>query len=181
MVAPTASTVLLLGETGVGKELIASTIHELSPRRSRAMVNVNCAAIPITLIESELFGREKGAYTGAHARQIGNFELASGSTLFLDEIGELPLEVQGKLLRVLQEMKLERLGSPKPIPVDLRVIAATNQDLEARVREGKFRADLFYRLNVFPIRVPPCASAGKTYNCWSRHSSANSPTLWARK
>jgi formate hydrogenlyase transcriptional activator len=154
-VAPTGSTVLLLGETGVGKELIASAIHELSPRRSRAMVTINCAAIPATLLESELFGREKGAYTGAHARQIGSFELASGSTIFLDEVAELPVEMQAKLLRVLEEMKLERLGSPQSIPVDLRVIAATNQDLEARVREGKFRTDLFYRLNVFPIRVPP--------------------------
>ena len=154
-VASAPSTVLLLGETGVGKELIASAIHDLSPRRDRVMVHLNCAAIPSTLLESELFGREKGAYTGAHARQIGSFELASGSTLFLDEVAELPVEVQAKLLRVLQEKKMERLGSPRTIQVDTRVIAATNQDLEKRVRDGKFRADLYYRLNVFPIHVPP--------------------------
>jgi transcriptional regulator with GAF, ATPase, and Fis domain len=154
-VAPTGSTVLLQGETGTGKELIALTIHELSPRSGRAMVTVNCAAIPATLIESELFGREKGAYTGALTRQAGRFELASGSTIFLDEISELPPEVQAKLLRVLQEKEIERLGSHKPLKVDIRIIAATNRDLEKLVREGKFREDLYYRLNVFPIKVPP--------------------------
>lgn len=154
-VAPTSATVLLLGETGTGKELIASEIHESSPRRERVMVRVNCSAIPATLIESELFGREKGAYTGALARQIGRFEMANGSTLFLDEIGELPPEIQVKLLRVLQEKQIERLGSPRPIPVDVRIIAATNRDLERRVREGLFREDLYYRLNVFPIFIPP--------------------------
>ena len=154
-VAATGSTVLLLGETGTGKELIASAIHDLSPRRDRAMVHVNCAAIPATLIESELFGREKGAYTGAYARQAGSFELANGSTLLLDEVGEVPLETQAKLLRVLQDRKIQRLGSPRTIDLDVRVIAATNQDLESRVREGKFREDLYYRLNVFPIHVPP--------------------------
>jgi len=154
-VAPTGSTVLLQGETGTGKELIALSIHELSPRSSRAMVTVNCAAIPATLIESELFGREKGAYTGALTRQAGRFELASGSTIFLDEISELPPDVQVKLLRVLQEKEIERLGSHKAVKVDIRIIAATNRDLEKLVREGKFRQDLYYRLNVFPIKVPP--------------------------
>jgi formate hydrogenlyase transcriptional activator len=154
-VAPTGSTVLLQGETGTGKEVIASVIHELSPRSGRAMVTVNCAAIPATLIESELFGREKGAYTGALTRQAGRFELASGSTIFLDEISELPPEVQVKLLRVLQEKEIQRLGSHKPVKVDIRIIAATNRDLEKLVREGKFRQDLYYRLNVFPIKVPP--------------------------
>jgi formate hydrogenlyase transcriptional activator len=154
-VAPTGSTVLLLGETGTGKELIASAIHDLSPRRDRVMVRVNCSAIPATLIESELFGREKGAYTGALSKQIGRFEMAQGSTLFLDEIGDLPLEMQVKLLRVLQDKRIERLGSSKPIDVDVRIIAATNHDLENAVRNGKFRQDLYYRLNVFPITVPP--------------------------
>jgi formate hydrogenlyase transcriptional activator len=154
-VAGTNSTVLLIGETGTGKELIATAIHERSPRCSRPMVRVNCAAIPQTLIESELFGREKGAYTGALSRQVGRFELAHGSTLFLDEVVELPLEVQTKLLRALQEKQIERLGSPKIISVDVRIIAATNQDLEKAVREKRFREDLYYRLNVFPIRIPP--------------------------
>jgi formate hydrogenlyase transcriptional activator len=154
-VAPTGSTVLLQGETGTGKERVAAAIHDLSPRAGRAMVTVNCAAIPATLIESELFGREKGAYTGALTRQAGRFETASGSTIFLDEISELPPEVQAKLLRVLQEKEIQRLGSQKPVKVDIRIIAATNRDLEKLVREGKFRQDLYYRLNVFPIRVPP--------------------------
>jgi formate hydrogenlyase transcriptional activator len=154
-VAPTNSSVLLIGETGTGKELIASAIHQLSSRSSRPMVRVNCAAIPQTLIESELFGREKGAYTGALSRQVGRFEMAHGSTLFLDEVGELAPEVQVKLLRVLQEKQIERLGNPKSISVDVRIIAATNRDLEQAVREKRFRDDLFYRPNVFPIRVPP--------------------------
>jgi formate hydrogenlyase transcriptional activator len=154
-VATTDSTVLLLGETGTGKELFATQIHELGPRRGRPMVRVNCAAIPATLIESELFGREKGAYTGALSRQVGRFELADQSTIFLDEIGDLPPDVQVKLLRVLEERQIERLGSPRPITVDTRIIAATHQDLERRIGEGAFREDLFYRLNVFPIRVPP--------------------------
>ena len=153
-VARTDSTVLVLGETGTGKELVARTIHEMSGRNTRAMVKTNCAALPGTLIESELFGREKGAYTGALAREIGRFELADKSTIFLDEIGELPPEVQSKLLRVLQEGEFERLGSSHTIKVDVRVIAATSRDLPAMVKEGKFRADLFYRLNVFPIVVP---------------------------
>ena len=154
-VAATDSTVLLLGETGTGKELFARQIHELGARRSRPLVTVNCAAIPATLIESELFGREKGAYTGALSRQIGRFELADRSTIFLDEIGDLPADVQVKLLRVLEERQIERLGSPKPIGVDVRIIAATHQNLEQRIAEGAFREDLFYRLNVFPIQVPP--------------------------
>jgi formate hydrogenlyase transcriptional activator len=153
-VAATDSTVLLLGETGTGKELFASRIHQLSARRNRPMVCVNCAAIPATLIESELFGREKGAYTDAIDRQIGRFELADRSSIFLDEVGELPLEVQVKLLRVLEEQQIERLGSVKSINIHTRIIAATNRSLEQRTAEGQFRADLFYRLNVFPIRVP---------------------------
>jgi transcriptional regulator with GAF, ATPase, and Fis domain len=154
-VAATGATVLLLGETGSGKELFAAQIHDLSPRRNRPMIAVNCSAIPSALIESELFGREKGAYTGALSRQAGRFELADKSTLFLDEIGDLPLDVQIKLLRVLQERRVERLGSAKSIPVDVRIIAATNRDLENGIAQGTFREDLYYRLNVFPIRVPP--------------------------
>ncbi len=154
-VAPTNSTVLLLGETGSGKEMFATQIHELSARHSRPMVRVNCAAIPATLIESELFGHERGAYTGAVARQIGRFEMADHSTIFLDEIGDLPLEVQVKLLRVLEERQIERLGSPRPIRVDTRIIAATHRDLDQLIAAGTFREDLYYRLCVFPIRVPP--------------------------
>ena len=154
-VAPTDSTVLLLGETGTGKELFATHIHEASRRHQRSMVRVNCAAIPATLMESELFGREKGAYTGALARQIGRFELATRSTIFLDEIGDLPHEVQVKLLRVLENRQIERLGSVQSIDVDTRIVAATHQNLEQRIAKGTFREDLFYRLNVFPIRVPP--------------------------
>jgi transcriptional regulator with GAF, ATPase, and Fis domain len=154
-VAATDSTVLLLGETGTGKELFASRIHDLSARHGRAMVRVNCAAIPETLVESELFGREKGAFTGALARQVGRFELANHSTIFLDEIGELPMPVQVKLLRVLEERAIERLGSPTSIRIDTRIIAATHRNLEQLVTEGRFREDLYYRLNVFPIHVPP--------------------------
>jgi transcriptional regulator with GAF, ATPase, and Fis domain len=154
-VAATDSTVLLLGETGTGKELFATRIHELGARRNQPMVRVNCAAIPETLIESELFGREKGAFTGALARQVGRFELAHHSTIFLDEIGDLPPDVQVKLLRVLEERQIERLGSPRPITVDTRIIAATHRNLEQRVSEGTFREDLYYRLSVFPIHVPP--------------------------
>jgi formate hydrogenlyase transcriptional activator len=154
-VATTDSTVLLLGETGTGKELFATEIHKLSTRRGHSMVRVNCSAIPATLIESELFGREKGAFTGALSRQIGRFELADHSTIFLDEIGDLPPDVQVKLLRVLEERQIERLGSPREIRVDTRIIAATHRNLERRIVEGTFRDDLFYRLNVFPIVVPP--------------------------
>jgi len=154
-VATTYAPVLLTGETGTGKELLAQTIHELSNRSSRPMIVVNCASLPATLIESELFGRAAGAYTGAASAQIGRFELADGSTLFLDEIGEFPLELQAKLLRVLQDGRFERLGSPTTISVDVRIIAATNRDLEQAIGEGTFREDLYHRLNVFPIRVPP--------------------------
>jgi len=154
-VAPTDSVVLVLGETGTGKELIARTIHDLSSRKDKTMVKVNCAALPATLFESELFGREKGAYTGALSREIGRFELADRSTIFLDEIGDMPLELQAKLLRVLQDGEFERLGSSKTVRVNARVIAATNRDLRAAVKEGKFRSDLFYRLSVFPINIPP--------------------------
>jgi transcriptional regulator with GAF, ATPase, and Fis domain len=154
-VAVTDSTVLLLGETGTGKELFATQIHELSNRRGRPMVRVNCAAIPATLIESELFGRERGAFTGALSRQVGRFELADHSTIFLDEVGDLPSDVQVKLLRVLEERQIERLGSPHTITVDTRIIAATHRNLEQRVADGSFREDLFYRFNVFPIEVPP--------------------------
>ena len=154
-VAQTDSTVLLFGETGTGKGVFATHLHELSARHGRPMVRVNCSAIPATLVESELFGREKGAYTGALARQIGRFELADHSTIFLDEIGDLPADIQVKLLRVLDERQIERLGSPRAIPIDARVIAATHRNLEQRIVEGAFREDLFYRLNVFPIQVPP--------------------------
>ena len=154
-IAPSDTTVLVLGETGTGKELVARAIHGLSPRKDRALVKVNCATLPANLIESELFGHEKGAFTGAHARQLGRFEVADGATLFLDEIGELPLELQPKLLRVIQDGEFERLGSSGTIKVDVRVIAATNRNLEEEVRKGRFREDLWYRLNIFPITVPP--------------------------
>jgi transcriptional regulator with GAF, ATPase, and Fis domain len=154
-VASTDSVVLITGETGTGKELIARAIHNRSKRKDRVMVKVDCAALPSTLIESELFGREKGAYTGALTKQIGRFETADGSTLFLDEIGELGVEVQAKLLRVVQDGEFEHLGSVKTNRVDVRLIAATNRDLAERVKGGLFREDLFYRLNVFPIRMPP--------------------------
>jgi transcriptional regulator with GAF, ATPase, and Fis domain len=144
-----------MGETGTGKEVMAQAIHDLSPRQQRQMIRVSCAAIPTALIESELFGRERGAYTGALSRQIGRFEAAHESTLFLDEIGELPMEVQVKLLRALQERVIERLGSTNSIKIDVRIIAATNRNLEEAVRNKTFREDLFYRLNVFPINVPP--------------------------
>ena len=154
-VAPTDATVIILGETGVGKGMIANAIHEHSSRKDRVMVTVTCAALPANLIESELFGREKGAFTGAHAKQAGRFEVADRGTIFLDEIGELPLELQAKLLRVLQDGEFERLGSPRSMKVDVRVIASTSRDLKQEVRNGRFREDLFYRLNTFPVTIPP--------------------------
>lgn len=153
-VAPFDMTVLLLGETGTGKELFARTVHEQSPRREQPLIKVNCAALPAHLIESELFGHEKGAFTGAQERRLGKFELAHRGTIFLDEIGELPLDQQTRLLRVLQEKEIERVGGKETLPVDVRVIAATNRDLQVEVAAGRFRADLYYRLHVFPIQVP---------------------------
>ncbi|WP_136799495.1 sigma-54 interaction domain-containing protein [Desulfosediminicola ganghwensis] len=154
-IAHSDTTVLILGETGTGKELVARAIHDLSQRKGRAMVKMNCAALPANLVESELFGHEKGAFTGANARRIGRFELANGTTLFLDEIGELPLELQSKLLQVIESGRFERLGSSQTQSVDVRIIAATNRNLEKEVEEGRFREDLWYRLNIFPITMPP--------------------------
>ena len=154
-IAGSDTTVLVLGETGTGKELVARAIHGLSLRKNRALVKVNCAALPTNLIESELFGHEKGAFTGSHSRRLGRFEVANGATLFLDEIGELPLELQSKLLRVLQDGEFERLGSSHTVKVDVRIVAATNRNLEEEVRKGRFREDLLYRLNIFPITMPP--------------------------
>jgi formate hydrogenlyase transcriptional activator len=154
-VAPVNTTVLLLGETGTGKGLIAAAIHQMSPRKDRPLITVNCAALPSNLIESELFGREKGAFTGADTRQLGRFDVANGSTICLDEVGELPLEVQAKLLRVIQDGEFERLGSSRTVKVDVRIVATTNRNLEEEVRKGRFRQDLYYRLNVFPLTVPP--------------------------
>jgi formate hydrogenlyase transcriptional activator len=154
-VGPTSTAALITGETGTGKELLARAIHELSPRRRKAFVRVNCAALPMGLVESELFGHERGAFTGADQRRLGRFELANGGTLFLDEIGEMPLEAQAKLLRVLEDGQVDRVGSTQPVPVNVRIIAATNADLVAAIGAGRFRPDLFYRLHVFPIVIPP--------------------------
>jgi DNA-binding NtrC family response regulator len=159
-VAQTEATVLLLGESGTGKELFARAVHHLSNRRDKPFVAINCAAIPETLIENELFGHERGAFTGAGDRRLGKFELASGGTVFLDEIGELPLAVQGKLLRVIEEKSVDRIGGSGPVPVDVRVVAATNKDLRRAVESGEFRGDLFFRLAVFPIEIPPLRERG---------------------
>ncbi len=168
-VGPTESTVLLTGESGTGKELFARSIHGLSPRREGPCVALNCAAIPEFLIENELFGHEKGAFTGADRRQPGRFELAQGGTLFLDEIGELPLGVQGKVLRVLEERTFERVGGGKTMRADVRLVAATNRDLGAMVEAGELRADLFFRLNVFPIELPPLRERASDVPLLARH------------
>ena len=168
-VAATAAPVLLLGETGTGKELLANAIHRRSDRSERPLVKVNCAALPANLIESELFGYEKGAFTGADKAKRGRFDLADGSTLFLDEIGDIPLEVQPKLLRVLQEGEFERLGGTETVKVDVRIVAATNRNLPEAVQVGKFRSDLFYRINTFPIEVPPLRARSKDIELLAQH------------
>ena len=171
-VAQTEATVLLLGESGTGKELFARAVHHLSDRRERPFVAINCAAIPETLIENELFGHERGAFTGAGERRLGKFELASSGTVFLDEIGELPLAVQGKLLRVIEERVVDRIGGRAPISVDVRVVAATNRDLKAAVDKGEFRRDLFFRLAVFPIEIPPLRERSSDISLLAKHFAA---------
>jgi DNA-binding NtrC family response regulator len=171
-VSQTEANVLLLGESGTGKELFARAVHHLSPRRDKPFVAINCAAIPETLIENELFGHERGAFTGAGERRLGKFELASGGTVFLDEIGELPLAVQGKLLRAIEEKMVDRIGGRAPIPVDVRIVAATNKDLRAAVENGEFRRDLFFRLAVFPVEIPPLRERDDDIVLLARHFAA---------
>jgi DNA-binding NtrC family response regulator len=171
-VAQTEATVLLLGESGTGKELFARAVHHLSPRRDKPFVAINCAAIPETLIENELFGHERGAFTGASDRRQGKFELAAGGTVFLDEIGELPLGVQGKLLRAIEEKTIDRIGGRAPVAVDVRVVAATNKDLKVAVDNNQFRGDLFFRLAVFPIEIPPLRDRGDDVTLLARHFAA---------
>lgn len=168
-VAQTDATVLLLGESGTGKELFARAVHHLSPRRKKSFVAINCAAIPETLIENELFGHEKGAFTGAGDRKLGKFELASNGTIFLDEIGELPVTVQSKLLRAIEEKQIDRIGGRSPVAVDVRVVAATNRDLEKAVEAGEFRRDLYFRLAVFPINIPPLRERGNDVVLLAQH------------
>ena len=178
-VAPTDSTVLVLGETGTGKELIARAIHHISPRCGRPFIKLNCAAIPFDLLESELFGHERGAFTGAVAQKIGRFEMADTGTLFLDEIGDIPLALQPKLLRVLQEQEFERLGSGRTHRINVRLVAATHRDLAEMVKRNEFRSDLYYRLNVFPVCCHHCGSAGRISHNWSRILSGCLPGAWA--
>ncbi|HJR09689.1 MAG TPA: sigma-54 dependent transcriptional regulator [Pyrinomonadaceae bacterium] len=171
-VATTEATVLLLGESGTGKELFARAVHHLSPRRDQPFVAINCAAIPETLIESELFGHERGAFTGANERRPGKFELATGGTVFLDEIGELPLAVQGKLLRAIEEKTVDRIGGRMPVPVDVRIVAATNRELQQAAEAGEFRRDLYFRLAVFPVEIPPLRARGDDVALLARHFAA---------
>jgi formate hydrogenlyase transcriptional activator len=179
-VAPTNTTVLLLGETGTGKELLARAIHDLSPRQSKPFVRVNCAGLPAGLVESELFGHERGAFTGADQRRAGRFELANKGTLFLDEIGEMPLEAQAKLLRVLQDGQIDRVGGTQPIPVDVRIVAATNANLSHAIAQGRFRSDLFYRLHVFPVSIPPLRERREDIRLLAQHFLAQAAIKFKR-